>query len=199
VSDSSRYLSTRWVSRHHGGAMLLAALMFIFIAGLVTACGADDSEPDATIARGGSETTTAAAESSSLTPEELGTQIGTVYMDAVREVTTLLEAKPEVSSVKAQVETLKEDCATRLVALGKLREALSTSDRATADAKELAVMEAAGKEAWYATYNTVWQGYSTVDPDFSNLVASFNILGQYANFDLLRQQLPEEAARLGVQ
>ena len=30
------------------------------------------------------------------------------------------------------------------------------------------------------------------------LIADFNIIGQYANFDLLREQEPEEAARLGV-
>ena len=36
------------------------------------------------------------------------------------------------------------------------------------------------------------------DPDLSDLIASFNIIGQYANFDLLRDQEPDEAARLGI-
>jgi hypothetical protein len=32
----------------------------------------------------------------------------------------------------------------------------------------------------------------------ANLIASFNIIGQYANFDLLWEQTPEEAERLGI-
>ena len=32
----------------------------------------------------------------------------------------------------------------------------------------------------------------------ANLIAAFNIIGQYANFDLLRRQAPDEAERLGL-
>ena len=36
------------------------------------------------------------------------------------------------------------------------------------------------------------------DPEVRELISDFNVIGQYANFDLLREQEPEEAARLGV-
>ena len=39
-------------------------------------------------------------------------------------------------------------------------------------------------EDWYNTYNEVWKYYSSSDSDFANLVAAFNVIGQYANFDL---------------
>jgi hypothetical protein len=52
-----------------------------------------------------------------------------------------------------------------------------------------------------ATYDAYQQAYTDYSGDLevANLIASFNILGQYANFDLLREQAPDEAARLGVE
>jgi hypothetical protein len=187
-------------ARRKGRCPLLLGAFTVVLISLATAgCGGDDSGTASTTSTGVDQTTIATQSSPDLTAEELGTQIGTVYMAAVEEVTTLLQDKPEASAVKAQVETLKEGYITKLVALGRLREVLSAGDRAKADARELAVMTAAGEEPWYATYNAIWKSYSSIDLDFSNLVASFNILGQYANFDLLKQQAPEEATRLGVE
>ena len=40
--------------------------------------------------------------------------------------------------------------------------------------------------------------FDSTDAELYSLITSFNIIGQYANFDLLRQQEPDEAARLGV-
>ncbi len=51
-----------------------------------------------------------------------------------------------------------------------------------------------------ATYDAYQQAYTDYSSDLevANLISSFNIIGQYANFDLLRRQAPEEAERLGV-
>ena len=35
--------------------------------------------------------------------------------------------------------------------------------------------------------------------EIGNLIAEFNVITQYANFDLLKQQAPTEAKRLGIQ
>ena len=40
--------------------------------------------------------------------------------------------------------------------------------------------------------------YQAQDLELGNLIAAVNIITQYANFDLLRGQEPEEAARLGL-
>jgi len=45
----------------------------------------------------------------------------------------------------------------------------------------------------------IYNSYPEDDLAFKNLLASFNILTQYADFDLLKQQAPEEAARLGIE
>jgi hypothetical protein len=41
--------------------------------------------------------------------------------------------------------------------------------------------------------------YRNEDNDFANTLAEFNTLTQYADFDLLKKQKPDEATRLGIQ
>jgi hypothetical protein len=52
-------------------------------------------------------------------------------------------------------------------------------------------------EETYDAYQQAWTDYSA-DTTVADLLASFNIIGRYANFDLSREQAPEKAARLGV-
>jgi len=171
-------------------AILLAAVL------LVAACGS--SEPTSTTAAVGSPSTTPTSASATLGADELGSQIGTLYVAALRDAALALKDKPDVATVRSQIEQLKNDTISKLVELGRAREAMSTADRAKVDAKITAALSAAGGEDWYATYTDVWNHYSGVDADFANLVAAFNVIGQYANFDLLKQQAPEEATRLGI-
>ena len=52
------------------------------------------------------------------------------------------------------------------------------------------------------TYNTFREGhkhYAGLDMNLSNLIASFNIITQYAIFDLLKKQNSAEAKRLGIE
>ncbi|MFH0916055.1 MAG: hypothetical protein V1912_06355 [bacterium] len=121
------------------------------------------------------------------------------WSEAIQRLAALLESKPEAAAVRSQVEQLKDEYIGKLVELGRQREALSTGDRAQAGLRTEAALEAAGDEAWYMSYKTLYENYSGGDQEFANLLASFNILTQYADFELLKQQAPEEAARLGVE
>jgi hypothetical protein len=163
---------------------------------LVAACGS--TEPTSTTAAVSSPSTTPTSAAATLGADELGGQIGTIYVAALRDAALALKDKPDVATVRSQIENLKNDTITKLVELGRAREAMSTADRAKVDAKITAALSAAGGEDWYATYNEVWKHYSGIDNDFANVVAAFNVIGQYANFDLLKQQAPEEATRLGI-
>jgi hypothetical protein len=201
MPSTDRSATAGFFRRHSMGlvvvlAMLLAATLFV-----AAACGGSD-DPTATTAAGGSATTAAATPTSeaaaALSADELGEQIGVVYVGSIEAVALLLKDKPEAATVKAQVQDLKDSTIAQLVELGKAREAMSTSDRAKADLKINAALTAAGSKDWYTTYNDVWKHYSAADAEFGNLIAAFNIIGQYANFDLLKQQLPEEATRLGI-
>jgi hypothetical protein len=82
------------------------------------------------------------------------------------------------------------------VSLGRRREALGTADRATVDARITAALARLPAET-YDAYQLAFTDYGS-DLEVANLIAAFNILGQYANFDLLREQAPEEAERLGI-
>ncbi len=159
------------------------------------ACGGGDSSQSASNAAKATATPPA---SRSLTPEELGAEIGDLYVRALSEVTDLLKGMPEVSGVRDRVQQLRESYITRLVALGRAREALNTAQRATVDSIVRQKVSAIESQSWYATYGQVQQHYIK-DADFSKLVASFNIIGQYANFDLLKKQEPAEAKRLGIE
>ena len=83
-----------------------------------------------------------------------------------------------------------------MVALGRRREALGTADRATVDGRITAALDRL-PAATYEAYQEAFTYYGS-DLEVANLIAAFNILGQYANFDLLREQAPEEAERLGL-
>ena len=132
------------------------------------------------------------------TPKELGEKIGAVYLEAMQEAAKLVEGKPAPADVKAKVEALKEKYVQQLVELGKKREPLSAQDKAAVDsAISLAVMKA-GNEPWYKGYSEAVQSYFSKDQEFHKLLTSFNIIGQYASFDLLKKQEPKEAARLGI-
>jgi hypothetical protein len=132
-------------------------------------------------------------------PGVLGDAIVATWAEAVQKLTALIESRPEVNVVEGQIEQLKEEYIGKLVDLGRQREALSAGGKAQVDLRTAAGLEAAGDEAWFAGYKTIYEYYSSGDQDFANLLASFNILTQYADFDLLKQQSPEEAARLGIE
>ncbi len=134
-----------------------------------------------------------------MTPDELGDAAVATWSEAMQELVALLESKPEAATIQSQVEQLKETYVVKLVALGRLREALSDSDKAKVSSGITAGLEATADEPWFMSYMEIYDGYSDGDLGFANLLASFNILTQYADFELLKQQAPEEAARLGIE
>ena len=175
--------------------LILAALSLMLMA-----CGgngekaAGSEAPDESAPAMATKTETPAE----LSPAELGQQIGVLYVEALSEVTEMLKEKPEAAEVRPQVEQLKDKYVQQLVELGRKREALDSSARAAVDSQIMIKVNALSRESWYATYNEVQQHYFQ-DRDFHKLVISFNIIGQYANFDLLKKQEPEEAQRLGIE
>lgn len=133
-----------------------------------------------------------------MNPDELGQEIGDLYVHGLQEVTEFLKSMPEVSQVRPQVEEMKEMYVQKLVELGKQREALDASDKAKVDLKIRLKLSSTYSAPWYTTYNQVQENYFK-DRDFHKIILSFNVIGQYANFDLLKKQEPEEAKRLGIE
>ncbi|MCU0280418.1 MAG: hypothetical protein MUE66_00980 [Acidimicrobiia bacterium] len=175
--------------RQTAGALLAAGI--VALAG----CG---GQTTATTTTAGTTTTTTAPATTAATadPAALGDEIGALYLAAYDDLIALLADRPASADAAAALASLKEQYIQQMVALGHRREALDDAGRAAVDARITAALGSLST-ATYDAYQQAYADYSG-DLEVTNLIASFNILGQYANFDLLREQAPDEAERLGI-
>jgi hypothetical protein len=181
-------------------ALVLACLVLSL--GLVlVGCGGESSDTETTAATATGETTATTAGAETMGTSELVDAILATWAEAVQKLNTLLEGQPGAGTVKASVEALKEEYVQKLVEFGYEKEAMSESDKAQVDSQLSSRLVSLENEAYYATYMENWEAYAYAsgDVEFTNLLASFNVLTQYADFELLKAQLPEEAARLGIE
>ncbi|MFC2141868.1 hypothetical protein ACFLR7_02925 [Acidobacteriota bacterium] len=133
-----------------------------------------------------------------MTPEEIGVQVGDLYEQAMSELVGALEERPAVADVKEQIESMREEYIQKLVALGKLREELTAAEKSKTDLQVHLKFNELNKTPMYASFNEIQMHYFS-DRSFHKTIMSFNILTQYASFELLKKQDPDEAARLGIQ
>ena len=141
------------------------------------------------------------AEAEERTPEGLGEAIAETYFEAMTELQTMLAARPPADQLATDLAALKERHIQTLVELGAEREAMEAGDRSTVDSTFQGMMW--GPDAPDAVRDLAWMTdaqthYRPSSNDIANDIASFNILTQYAVYELLREQEPEEAARLGI-
>ena len=133
-----------------------------------------------------------------LSPKELGAKIADLYVQAITDLSELVTDHPPAQEVNPEIEALKESYVQKLVALGKQREPLEDSDKSTVDLNiRLAISDVYKGDA-YTVYGEAVNHYFQ-EKEVHTLLTDFNIITQYANFDLLKDQAPEEAERLGIQ
>ena len=191
---------------HERRPLTRSATMLIAAALAIAACGGDDdaddtgsaattpTEPAAAVATTEAAPTTQPA----ATPADLGDEIGEIYLAVYGDVVATLEDRPEPAVATERLTALKDDYIERLVALGREREALADADRATVDAKISGAVRSLPEDTLAEFQAAADHYFDSADTEVYDLIGSFNIIGQYANFDLLREQEPDEAARLGV-
>jgi hypothetical protein len=185
---------------HRKQLYLMTVLMIVSLS--LAACGGGStpapSSGNAPAQNAPAEPTAAPAQPAAQTPQELGDEIGKVYVGALEDVAQLVADKPPAAEVKTRVAELKEQVIQQLVALGKKREAMSAADRKTVTARISMALGNIGSADWYTKYSEAVSHYNKEDSELSTMLASFNIIGQYAQFELLKQQEPKEAERLGI-
>lgn len=138
------------------------------------------------------------APESRLNPQEISAAIVTIYHDAITEVAGAVKDYPEAAGLQPVLAGLKNGYIWQLVELGKQREALSDEDKANVDLETRLHISRVPAEA-YQTYSDAISHYFEIDQDVWKLLRSFNIITQYAFFELLKEQEPEEAQRLGIE
>jgi hypothetical protein len=162
----------------------------------VSACGKKDAAPDTAAAATAQPAVPAVPAASGDPAENLGQKIGSSYIETLKQVVAMLNDKPPVADARAMLMDMKNWTIELMVNLGKEREALSIADRARVD-QVLSGRIAAVPADLFKEYQAGQLFYQN-DRELFQLIADFNIITQYANFDLLKKQLPEEAKRLGI-
>ncbi|MFC2168002.1 hypothetical protein ACFLRW_03385 [Acidobacteriota bacterium] len=171
---------------------LLFGLVLLF-----PACSGGGGE-NADVVQKAEENVTETPEKKELSPAEIGDHIGELYLNAMQDIIEILKDKPDAPSIKSRVEELKETHVQKFVELGKLREDLNDTDKGMLDSTLRQKIYAVSKEPWFDTFNEIQMHYFS-NREFHKIVISFNIISQYADFELLKKQEPEEAKRLGIE
>ena len=92
---------------------------------------------------------------------------------------------------------LKEETITKMVALGRKREAFDQAGKKKVDR----IIEQTMNKLSPDLFNEFSDGnahYFKLDPKLSKLIMDFHMIPQYAVFDNLKQHAPQEAQRLGI-
>jgi hypothetical protein len=133
----------------------------------------------------------------------LGKEVAATWSEAMQKLVPLLEGTPPIASLQAPVAQLKEEYVQKLVALGKQIQALDQSQGQTAYDRATDIVAGTADTDWFQSYVRLYNQYAAgtdqISQDFAILLSTFNILTEYAFFDVLKAQDPNEAQRLGIQ
>jgi hypothetical protein len=169
-------------------AALIAALL---LAG--TACGKKEGPASASAPAGGPSARPAPEPGPA---EALGQKIAAAYFTTLERVADMLKDRRPAEDLKPMLLGLKTGTIDIMIGLGREREALSSKDRAVVDrilANRITLLQTDLLKRFREG-----QANYRENAELFKLIASFTDVARYADFDLLKQQLPEEAARLGI-
>ncbi len=176
--------------------VLLISAIILALVFVAAACGKKEATPPE--AAQGPAAASPAMPAAAVDPaENLGQKIGSSYIETLKQIVAMLNDKLPAADAKAMLTDMKNWTIELMVDLGREREALPEAGRATVDrVLSRRIMEVPAD--LFREYQAGQMHYKD-DRELFQLIADFNIITQYANFDLLKKQLPKEAKRLGIQ
>lgn len=130
-------------------------------------------------------------------PGALAKAIGGAYQQAMADLAKLVRSHPAPAAVTPRVKALKEKVVQEMVKYGRQREALRPAQRRRVDSGVRDEIRAVNR-ADFAAMSKAAMHYRSKDNSLANLISGFNVITQYASFELLRKQQPREAQRLGI-
>ena len=129
-------------------------------------------------------------------PTAMGEEVANNYKAVMQEITDLMNAGHSAEELMPKAELLKDDYIVIFVELGKTRMGYSEEDKALFDAAATPFGLLSNEE--FKEFSDGQSKYRSEDLDLGNLLSSFNTLTQYAFFELLQEQNPDEVERLGL-
>lgn len=197
------------IRRCKGAVMPLFGMLTALL--LITACGEENGSASAAASAVPAEQAAQSESpgvdvSAARTPEEIGQAVADVYVQAFDDLADALASHPDEPQALELMREIRERHIEDLIALGRKIVQLSPSEKATVEA---AVRQVQSKLTYDPEIKPIYERYTALNrhyidtgamssnSEFRQLFSSFNILTQYAFFDLLKAQNPEEAERLG--
>ena len=180
----------------------LCAALLLLAAGLAFAgCAGELPDPGRTTSSatstGGSTTTTESA------TVQLGKRVGATWSEAIQKLVPLLQGTPPLASVQPAVSALKEKYVQEMVALGKQIVALSPDEQQAVYDRAADILASTANTDWFKSYTSLYDVYAArtdeASQSFAIVLSTFDTLTQYAFFNILKTENPDEAARLGIQ
>ena len=128
----------------------------------------------------------------------LGVAVGQTYCDAIVSLASLIDVHlADPTRLEAETTALKEEVIATLVRQGRARAALTVDERVRVDAVTATEIQRVDPQAWQTMSSAIMTLMFT-HHTLSQTLSSFNVITQYAAFELLRVQHPDEADRLGL-
>ena len=184
------------------GAVVLGAAitMILLLSWGLVACGGGEKDGSADApgngtpeANGGGTATDVSGD-----PTVLGDEVAQRYFDALDELETLLGRELPVDSLRREAASLKDEYIATFLSYGYEREAMSDGDREVFDARVRQAVTLSTPSALGVMSTATASLIADGEKELADEIMSFNIITQYVFFDLLKDQEPEEAQRLGL-
>lgn len=131
-------------------------------------------------------------------PEALGNRVADIYEEMYADLNGLVSQGLSAEEVWPELTAMKEDYISQFVELGAVREGMTEGQKQTINLTINSRFYNLDMDV-FNSVNDAIIFYRDQDNSLSNEISQMNILTQYSDYELLRQQEPEEAARLGIQ
>lgn len=123
-----------------------------------------------------------------------------LYNQSIISLFELVGSKPEITEeLREKVAKHKAATIDEMVKLGHARAKMNEEDQRSCSARLERKTAQVSREPWNGVMNDAVPHYRKIDRAFADELASFNIITQYSQFELLKKQLPSEAQRLGIE
>lgn len=132
------------------------------------------------------------------TPTELGEAITSVRNQVIQDMKSALEGYPDAPKVKAELQKIKDDAIPKLVEYGKVHNKMSPEKKKQTEDLVKAGYAKVAPDVYKFLNDAGWH-YRPTDNDLANMISELQIVTQYAFYDLLKKQRPQEATRLGIE